>query len=85
METSKCDYLPVENMENVWKMTINEGNDDIVDNQPEDSPWVGKPRNIMYEFLFTITENGETTSNEDKEDPEEYIVPKEGSEASNER
>lgn len=72
-------FDPVANMEKVWKQVEREGNDEIVDTQTEDSPWKGKPRSIMVEFLFWLTGEGEPISNEDKEDPEEFVICTEGS------
>ena len=75
----KAQFDPVENVENVWKQIHQIGNDKIIDTQSEDSPWKGKPRSIIYEFLFSLTGEGEPISNQDEEDPEEFVVSTEGS------
>lgn len=85
MESSKNEFVKVENLENVWKRTVEAGNSEVKDEQEENSPWTNKPRNVMFEFLFTLTGQGDPVSNEDEEDPEEFILAAEGAKASNDR
>jgi hypothetical protein len=56
------------------KVVLQEGNDNVEDPMPADSIWLGKKRNIIFEFLFKLDKEGEVTENEDKEDPEEFIL-----------
>lgn len=85
MESPKPEFVEVEKLENVWKKVVEKGNGEVEDDQEKDSPWTDKPRSIMFEFVFTLTGDADPVSNEDEEDPEEFIVPAEGSQASNER
>jgi hypothetical protein len=85
METTEGQFTAIENLPNVWKQCVTKGTPEIQDNQPENTPWKGKPRSILFEFLFKLSGEGDTVENMDKEDPEEYSVPREGQENSNER
>lgn len=63
-----------EKVKNYSKIVLQEGNDNVEDPMPADSIWLGKKRNIIFEFLFKLDKEGEITENDDKEDPEEFIL-----------